>query len=158
MHSPLIYETPIIESNKDTVGDTYRSLEEKVNLLNIEVIAMKSSTEDQMLILTQAREDSTLKKSPFYHKSEIAREEIAYLRNKNRTKSCIIQTLLENGNTQQNNKSLQHLIRVTLKDQINVSKALKITQQIIRIYPHLIDTKNCQRMIILKTRVILWIM
>ena len=158
MHSPLIYETPIIESNKDTVGDTYRSLEEKVNLLNIEVIAMKSSTEDQMLILTQAREDSTLKKSPFYHKSEIAREEIAYLRNKNRTKSCIIQTLLENGNTQQNNKSLQHLIRVTLKDQINVSKALKITQQIIRIYPHLIDTKNCQRMTILKTRVILWIM
>ena len=158
MHSPLIYETPIIESNKDTVGDTYRSLEEKVNLLNIEVIAMKSSTEDQMLILTQAREDSTLKKSPFYHKSEIAREEIAYLHNKNRTKSCIIQTLLENGNTQQNNKSLQHLIRVTLKDQINVSKALKITQQIIRIYPHLIDTKNCQRMIILKTRVILWIM
>ena len=158
MHSPLIYETPIIESNKDTVGDTYRSLEEKVNLLNIKVIAMKSSTEDQMLILTQAREDSTLKKSPFYHKSEIAREEIAYLRNKNRTKSCIIQTLLENGNTQQNNKSLQHLIRVTLKDQINVSKALKITQQIIRIYPHLIDTKNCQRMIILKTRVILWIM
>ena len=158
MHSPLIYETPIIESNKDTVGDTYHSLEEKVNLLNIEVIAMKSSTEDQMLILTQAREDSTLKKSPFYHKSEIAREEIAYLRNKNRTKSCIIQTLLENGNTQQNNKSLQHLIRVTLKDQINVSKALKITQQIIRIYPHLIDTKNCQRMIILKTRVILWIM
>ena len=158
MHSPLIYETPIIESNKDTVGDTYRSLEEKVNLLNIEVIAMKSSTEDQMLILTQAREDSTLKKSPFYHKSEIAREEIAYLRNKNRTKSCIIQTLLENGNTQQNNESLQHLIRVTLKDQINVSKALKITQQIIRIYPHLIDTKNCQRMIILKTRVILWIM
>ena len=158
MHSPLIYETPIIESNKDTVGDTYRSLEEKVNLLNIEVIAMKSSTEDQMLILKQSREDSTLKKSPFYHKSEIAREEIANLHNENRTKSCIIQTLLENGNTEQNNRSLQHLIRVTLKDQINMSKALKITQQIIRIYLHLIDTKNYQRMIILKTRVIPWIM
>ena len=158
MHSPLIYETPIIESNKDTVGDTYHSLEEKVNLLNIEVIAMKSSTEDQMLILTQSREDSTLKKSPFYHKSEIAREEIAYLHNENRTKSYIIQTLLENGNTHQNNKSIQHLIRVTLKDQTNMSKALKITQQIIRIYLHLIDTKNYQRMIISKTRVIPWIM
>ena len=38
----LNYETPIIESNKDTVRDTYLSLEEKVNLLNIEIIAMKS--------------------------------------------------------------------------------------------------------------------
>ena len=49
--SPLVYETPIIESNKNTVGDTYRSLEEKVNSLIIEVIAMKSFIEDQMLIL-----------------------------------------------------------------------------------------------------------
>ena len=38
--TPLNYETPVTESNKDTVRDTYRSLEEKVNLLNIKIIAM----------------------------------------------------------------------------------------------------------------------
>ena len=94
MHSPLVYETPIIESNKGTFGDTNRSLEEMVNLLNIEVIAMKSFIEYQMLIVRQSRKDSTLEKSPCDHNSEIARltEEIAYLRNENRTKICIIQT------------------------------------------------------------------
>ena len=103
MQSPLVYKTPIIESNEDTVGDTNRSLEEKVNLLNIEVIAMKFFIEEQMLILRQSRKDSTLQKSPCDHNSEIARltEEIADLRNENRTKSCIIQTLLENYNKQQ---------------------------------------------------------
>ena len=50
MHPSLVYETPIIESNEDTVGDTNRSLEEKMSLLNIEVIVMKSFIEDQMLI------------------------------------------------------------------------------------------------------------
>ena len=103
LHSPLVYKTPIIESNEDTVGDTNRSLDEKVNLLNIEVIAMKSFIEEQMLILRQSRKDSTLQKSPCDHNSEIARlrEEIANLYNKNRTKSCIIQTILENDNTKQ---------------------------------------------------------
>ena len=109
--------------------------------------------EDQMLILRQSRKDSTLQKSSCDHNSEISRltEEIAYLRNENTTKSCIIQTLLENDNTQQN---LWHLIRVTSKYQINMCEALKITQQIIRICLHLIDTKNYQRMMILKMRVI----
>ena len=37
-------------------------------------------------------------------------------------------------------------------------ETLKITQQIIRIYLHLIYTKNYQKMIILKTRVIPGIM
>ena len=60
----LNYETPIIESNKDTVRDTYRSLEEKANLLNIEIIAMKSFIEDKMLILRQPRKDSTLQNYP----------------------------------------------------------------------------------------------
>ena len=46
LRSPLNYETPIIESNKDTARDAYRSLEEKVNLLNIDIIAMKSFIED----------------------------------------------------------------------------------------------------------------
>ena len=103
MHSPLVYETPIIESNENTVGDTDRSLEEKLNLLNIEVIAMKPFIEDQMLIVRQSRKDSTRQKSPCDNNSDIARlkEEIANLRNKDRTKSCIIQTLPENDNTQQ---------------------------------------------------------
>ena len=103
MHSPLVYKTPIIESNEDTVGDTNRSLEEKVNLLNIEVIAMKSFIEEQVLILRQSRKDSTLQKSPCDHNSEIARlrEEITNLCNENRTKSFIIQALLENDNTKQ---------------------------------------------------------
>ena len=103
MQSPLVYKTPIIESNEDTVGDTNRSIEEKVNLLNIEVIAMKFFIEEQMLILRQSRKDSTLQKSPCDHNSEIARlrEEIADLCNENRTKSFIIQTLLENDNTKQ---------------------------------------------------------
>ena len=103
MHSPVVYETPIIESNEDTVGDNNRCLEGKVNLLNVEVIAMKSFIEDQMLIVRQSRKDSTLQKSSCDHNSETARltEEIADLRNENRTKSCIIQTLLENDNTQQ---------------------------------------------------------
>ena len=73
MHSTFVYETPIIESNEDTVGDTDRSLEETVNLLNIEVIAMKSFIEDQMLIVRQSRKDSTLRKSPCDRNSEIAR-------------------------------------------------------------------------------------
>ena len=71
--SPLNYETPMIESNKDTVRDNYCSLEEKVNLLNIEIIAMKPFIEDQMLIITQSRKDSTLKKSSCDHNSEIVR-------------------------------------------------------------------------------------
>ena len=73
MHSPLVYETPIIESNEDTVGDTNRSLEEKVNLLNIDIIAMKSFIEDQMLVLRHSRKDTTLQKSSCDHNSEIAR-------------------------------------------------------------------------------------
>ena len=97
LRTPLNYETPIIESNKDTVRETYRALEEKVNLLNIEIVAMKSFIEDQMLILRQSRKDSTLQKSPCNHNYEIARYEN---RNENRTKSCILQALLENDNTQ----------------------------------------------------------
>ena len=71
--------------------------------MNIKVIAIRSFIEDQMLIVKQSRKDSTLQKSPCNHNSEIARltEEIADLRNENRTKSCIIQTQLENDNTQE---------------------------------------------------------
>ena len=70
--SPIVYETSIIESNEDTVGDTYRSLKENVNLLDIDVIAMKSFIEDQMLIPRQLRKDSTQQKSPCDHNSDIS--------------------------------------------------------------------------------------
>ena len=62
--SPLNYETQIVESNKDTVRDTCCSLEEKVNLLNIEIIAMKLFIEEQILIIRQSKKYSNLQK---YH-------------------------------------------------------------------------------------------
>ena len=72
--SPLIYETPIIESNEDTARDTHRSLEENVNLLSMEVIAIKSFIEYQMLIiLRESIKDSTLEKSLCDYNSGIAR-------------------------------------------------------------------------------------
>ena len=101
-----------------------------------------------MLILKQSGKDSTLQKSPSDHSSEIARLtlEIAYLRNENRTKSCVIQPLLENNNTQQkplvSNKSGFKLPNKYM------CEALKINRQIIRVYLHLITTNNYQRMTI----------
>ena len=50
--------TSSIESIEDTVRDTYCSLEQKVNLLNIEV---KPFIEDQMLVPRQSRKDCTFK-------------------------------------------------------------------------------------------------
>ena len=110
---------------------------------------MKSSIEDQMLILRQSRKDSTLQKSSCDHNSEIARliEEIVYLRNENRTKSCIIQTLLENDNTQQKppvaNKSDFKVPNKYVRSSENHSE---------NDTKNLIDTTNCQIMVILKRR------
>ena len=42
----LAYDTLIIEKNKDTVGNTYRCLEENVKILKI--ITVKSFIEDQL--------------------------------------------------------------------------------------------------------------
>ena len=75
---PLVYETPIVKSNNDTARDTYRSLEVKVNLLNIEVIAMKSFRNYQMLILRELIKDSTLEKALCDHKTEIGRGTAKY--------------------------------------------------------------------------------
>ena len=51
----------------------------------------------------RVKKDSTLQKLSCDHYSEITRltKEIAYLRKENRTRTCIIQTLLENDNRQQ---------------------------------------------------------
>ena len=75
---PLVYETAIVESNDDTAGDTYRSLELKMNLLNIEIIAMKSFRDYQMLILRESIKDSTLEKALCDRSTEIARVTAKY--------------------------------------------------------------------------------
>ena len=75
---PLVYETPIVESNDDTAGDTYRSLEVKLNLLNIEVIAMKSFRDYPMLILRESIKDSTLEKALCNYNTEISRVTAKY--------------------------------------------------------------------------------
>ena len=111
-----------------------------MNLLSIEITALKSFIEYQILILRQSRKDSTLQKSPFDHNSEIARliEEIADLRNENRTKRRIIRHYLK---MKIPNKKIRYLIKVTSKCQINMCEALKITQEIIYIYIY-ISTSN----------------
>ena len=60
-----------------------------------------------MLILRQSRVDSTVQRSPYDHNSETTRltEEITYLRNENRFKSNVMQTLPENENTQQRSEA-----------------------------------------------------
>ena len=90
--TPLNHETPVIESNKDTVRDTYRSLEELTQYKNHCYVNIKA-----------VKKRFNSEKSPCDRYSETARltEEIVDLRNENRTKSCIKQTLLENDNTRQ---------------------------------------------------------
>ena len=74
LSSPLNYETPMIESNKDTVRDIYCSLEEKVNLFTqhrnhcYETFHRRSNVNYKAV-----KKDSTLKKSSCDHNSEIAR-------------------------------------------------------------------------------------
>ena len=75
---PLVYETPIVELNNDTAGDTYRSPEVKLNLINIKVIAIKYFRDYQMLILRESIKDSTLEKTPCDHNIEIARVAAKY--------------------------------------------------------------------------------
>ena len=73
MSSPLVYETEIIKLNKDAARDNLCHIEESVNLLNIEVTAMKSFTKNQMLILNQPKKHSLLEKSLCDHSSENTR-------------------------------------------------------------------------------------
>ena len=70
--SPLICETPMISLKESNVNNNL-SLEETVNLLNTEVIAMQSFIVDQVLILKQSLKDSTLEKSPSDISSEVKR-------------------------------------------------------------------------------------
>ena len=61
--SPLVYETPMISLKESSVNKNL-SIEERVNLLTTEFIAMQSFIADQVLILKQSLKDSALEKSP----------------------------------------------------------------------------------------------
>ena len=101
--SPLICETPIISSNKSNVNNN-PSLEERVNLLNTEFIAMQSFVIDQV-ILKQSLKDSTLEKSPSDISSEVKRlkevngilcQHNENLLQKNSSNNTIVQLLIKN--------------------------------------------------------------
>ena len=68
--SPLICEIPIISSKESNVNNNL-SLEERVKLLNAEVIVMQSFIIDQVLTLKRSLKYSTLEKSPSDISSEL---------------------------------------------------------------------------------------
>ena len=70
--SPLICEMPMISLKESDVNNNL-SLEERVNLLNTEIIVMQSFIADQVLILKQSLKDSTLEKYPSDISSEVKR-------------------------------------------------------------------------------------
>ena len=102
--SPRTCETPIISLKESSVNKNL-SLEEKVNLLNTEVIAMQSFIVDQVLILKQSLKDSTLGKSPsdisfevkrLREVNDILRQQNESLLPENSSKNTIIQLLIKN--------------------------------------------------------------
>ena len=75
--------------------DKITLLEENVSVLNTEITALRSFIIEQLLVIKKtAKETSSVGSS----QSELNRlqDEITYLREKYKTKNCIIQTLLEN--------------------------------------------------------------
>ena len=92
-------------SLKESNVNNNLSLEEIVNLLNTEVIAMQSFIVDQVLILKQSLKDSTPEKSPSDISSEVKRlkevngillQQNESLLQKNSSKNTIIQLLIKN--------------------------------------------------------------
>ena len=102
--SPLICETPMISLKESNVKNNL-SLEERINLLNTEVIAMQYFIVGQVLILKQSLKDFTLEKSPSDISSEvkklkevngILRQQNESLLQENSSKNTIIQLLIKN--------------------------------------------------------------
>ena len=102
--SPLICETPIISLKESDVKNNL-SLEERLNLLNTEVIAMQYFIVDQVLMLKQSLKDFTLEKSPSDISSEvkkskevndILRQQNESILQENSLKNTIIQLLIKN--------------------------------------------------------------
>ena len=101
--SPLICEMPMISLKESDVNNNL-SLEERVNLLNTEIIVMQSFIADQVLILKQSLKDSTLEKCPSDISSEvkrlkevndILRQQNESLLQGNLSKNTIIQLLIK---------------------------------------------------------------
>ena len=101
--SPLICEMPMISLKESDVNNNL-SLEERVNLLNTEIIVMQSFIADQVLILKQSLKDSTLEKYPSDISSEvkrlkevndILRQQNESLLQGNLSKNTIIQLLIK---------------------------------------------------------------
>ena len=101
--SASISKTPTIFSKESTVNNNL-SLEERVNLLNTELIAMQFFIIDQVLILKQSLKDSTLEKSPSDISSEvkslkelndIIRQQNKNLLQGNSSKNTIMQLLIK---------------------------------------------------------------
>ena len=97
--------SPSMISLKKSNVNNDLSLEEGVNLLNTEVIAMQSFIVDQVLILKQSLKDSTLEKSPsdisFEFKklkevNDILRQQNESLLQEHSSKNTIIQLLIKN--------------------------------------------------------------
>ena len=102
--SPLFCETPVIFLKESNVNNSL-SLEERVNLLGTEVIAMKSFIVDQVLMLKQSLKDSTLEKFSSDTSSEVKRlkkandifcQQNESLLQENSSKNTIIQLLIKN--------------------------------------------------------------
>ena len=126
--SPLLYETPIIESNEDTAGDTYHSLEVKVNLLSIEVIAMRSFIEYQMLILRESK--IQLWKNPSVTATLKLLDQQRRLLSYATKIEAKVALYRHNLKITTHNKILPHLIRVTAKYQIDICETLKIWREL----------------------------
>ena len=102
--SPLTCEMPMISLKESNVNNNL-SLEERVNWLNTEVIAMQSFIVDQVLILKQSLKYSTLEKSPsdislevkrLEEVNDIPRQQNESLLQENSSKNAIIQLLIKN--------------------------------------------------------------
>ena len=101
--SPLICAMPMISLKESDVNNNL-CLEERVNLLNTEIIVMQSFIADQVLILKQSLKDSTLEKYPSDISSEvkrlkevndILRQQNESLLQGNLSKNTIIQLLIK---------------------------------------------------------------
>ena len=101
--SPLICERPMIFLKESNVNNNL-CREERVNLLNTEVIAMQSFIVDQILILKQSLRHSTLGKSLSNISSKVKRlkevkdflcQQNESLLQENSSKNTIIQSLIK---------------------------------------------------------------
>ena len=103
-------------SLKESNVNNNLSLEEIVNLLNTEVIAMQSFIVDQVLILKQSLKDSTPEKSPSDISSEVKR-----LKEVNDILLQQNESLLQKNSSK---NTIIHIIQLLIKNQEYLSKSV----------------------------------